>query len=70
MPVGDVDVLFRAMRAKLAEQVLRDRKTLPTQAAIDAGLAIDCGPILDALRVRNDCCRKTLVTAMEFQEYY
>lgn len=69
-PVGDREDLFRHMRAELVRRVLGERGTAPTQAAIDAGLRVDCADILDLLGVVNDCCRLHLVTAMVFADYY
>jgi DNA-directed RNA polymerase subunit N (RpoN/RPB10) len=58
------------MRAKRVSQVLQARKTAASQAAIDAGLQIDCSDILDLLGIKEDCCRGHLVSAMEFFDYY
>jgi DNA-directed RNA polymerase subunit N (RpoN/RPB10) len=69
-PVGDKEDLFRHMRAALVRATLAERGTQPTQAASDAGLQIDCREILDRLQVTGDCCRKALVTAMIFTDYY
>jgi DNA-directed RNA polymerase subunit N (RpoN/RPB10) len=69
-PVGDVAALFRHMRAARVRAVLAERGTAPALAAADAGLQIDCSDILDQLCIDNDCCRKTLVTAMIFSDYY
>jgi hypothetical protein len=69
-PVGDVEALFRHMRAARVRSALARRGTAATQAAVDAGLQVDCGDILDRLKISNDCCRKTLVTAMVFRDYY
>jgi DNA-directed RNA polymerase subunit N (RpoN/RPB10) len=69
-PVGDVEDLFRHMRAARVRAILAERGTTATQAAADAGLQIDCSDILDRLGVVHDCCRKALVTAMIFADYY
>jgi DNA-directed RNA polymerase subunit N (RpoN/RPB10) len=69
-PVGQVEDLFLAMRGRLVEAALGARQVSPTQAAVAAGLRVDCTPIFEALRVDNDCCRTRLATAMEFQSYY
>lgn len=69
-PVGQVEDLFLAMRARLVAATLGARQTTPTQAAVAAGLRVDCTPIFEALRVDNDCCRTRLATGMEFQDYY
>ena len=69
-PVGDVEDLFRHIRAARVRDVLAERGTAATQAAVDAGLQVDCGDILDRLKIDRDCCRKTLVTAMVFRDYY
>jgi DNA-directed RNA polymerase subunit N (RpoN/RPB10) len=68
--IGDRGDLFRHMRAKRVEQILKGRGTIARQAAIDVGLQIDCSDILDKLGVVNDCCRTHLVIAMEFGDYY
>ena len=69
-PVGDVEDIFRHMRAARVRGILAERGTAATQAAVDAGLQVDCGDILDRLGIDHDCCRKTLVTAMVFRDYY
>ena len=69
-PIGDVEVLFQHMRADRIREILAKRGTTATQAAVDAGLQFDCGDILDKLKVTHDCCRKALVTAMIFTDYY
>ena len=69
-PVGDVEDLFRHMRAAHVREVLAARGTAATHAAADAGLQIDCSDILDSLGITADCCRKVLVTAMDFADYY
>jgi DNA-directed RNA polymerase subunit N (RpoN/RPB10) len=68
--VGDVAPLFRHMRAARARAILAERGTTATRAGADAGLRVDCGDILDRLGVDHDCCRKTLITAMVFTDYY
>lgn len=70
LPVDDRGDLFRHMRAERVREELGKRGTAATQAAVDAGLQIDCSDILDDLGVRFICCRKTLITAMQFQDYY
>jgi DNA-directed RNA polymerase subunit N (RpoN/RPB10) len=70
LPIGEVDDLFRGMREALVRAALAGRDTTATQAAVDAGLQIDCGPLLDALGITHDCCRKSIVTAMHFCDYY
>jgi DNA-directed RNA polymerase subunit N (RpoN/RPB10) len=70
MPIGDIAVLFLRMRAARVREVLGARGTAPTQAAVDAGLQIECGDILDLLQVTYDCCRARLVTNMQFLDYY
>jgi DNA-directed RNA polymerase subunit N (RpoN/RPB10) len=69
-PIGDVADLYRHMRAARVRSVLAERGTLPTQAAVDAGLQIPCEDIFVALDVMNDCCRGHLATAMIFSDYY
>ena len=69
-PTGDVEDLFQAMRAARVRAVLAERGTAATQAAVDAGLQIDCSEILTRLGITHDCCRKVLVTAMLYGDYY
>jgi DNA-directed RNA polymerase subunit N (RpoN/RPB10) len=69
-PIGDKEDLFRFMRAARVREVLKERGTAATRAAVDGGLQIDCEDILDLLGVANDCCRGHLVTAMVFPDYY
>jgi len=69
-PTGDVEDLFRHMRAKRVAAALGARGTAATHAAADAGLRVDCSDILDRLGITADCCRKVLVTAMDFSDYY
>lgn len=69
-PIGEFDDVFRHMRAELVRKTLAGRGTLAPQAAVDAGLRVDCGPILDQLGIVHDCCRKCLVTAMSYTDYY
>lgn len=70
LSVGHVDDLFRYERTRRVKDTLKGRNTLPTLAAIDAGLQIDCSDILDRLGVVHDCCRTTLISAMVFSDYY
>jgi DNA-directed RNA polymerase subunit N (RpoN/RPB10) len=69
-PIGDKEDLFRHARAARVKAVLASRKTTATQAAVDAGLQIDCSDILDRLGIREDCCRAHLTSAMIFLDYY
>ena len=69
-PIGDVEDLFHHMRAARVRPILAERGTTATQAASDTGLQIDCSDILDQLGIIHDCCRKTLVSAMIFSDYY
>ena len=69
-PIGDREDLFRHMRTQRVREILASRGTTPAQASADAGLQIECGDILDALEVRNECCRAHLTTAMIFSDYY
>lgn len=70
LPVGDVEDIFRKLRAERVREVLKERDTTVTQAAVDAGLQIDCTDILDDLGIEEDCCRTRLTTAMVFGDYY
>ena len=69
-PIGHVAPAFAHARRKRARAALGARGTLPMQAMVDAELALPVGDILDRLAVTHDCCRKTLVTTMIFQDYY
>jgi len=69
-PVGQIEDIFGHLRAAKVKKILSERKTTATQAAVDAGLQIDCSDILDKLNIMHACCRKTLVTAMIFADYY
>jgi DNA-directed RNA polymerase subunit N (RpoN/RPB10) len=69
-PIGHIAPAFAHARRKRARTALGARGTLPMQAMVDAELALPVGDILDRLAVTHDCCRKTLVTTMIFQDYY
>jgi len=69
-PIGDVEDLFRHMRAERVRKILAERGTTATQAAADAGLQIDCSDILQVLGIVNDCCRAHLTSTMNFLDYY
>ena len=71
-PIGDIGTLFRHLRAKRVQEVLAARGTTATQAAVDAGLQIDCEDILDRLGLppERSCCRGHLVTAVLFSDFY
>ena len=69
-PIGDKEDLFRHLRAEKVREILKDRKTVATQAMIDAGLQIDCSDILDRLGIVYDCCRAHLISAMIYSDYY
>ena len=68
--IADLEDIFRHLRAAKVKEILDQRKTTATQAAVDAGLQIDCSDILDTLNIMHACCRKTMVTAMIFADYY
>ena len=68
--VGHVEELFRVMRTRKIIKELELRNTIPTHAAIDAGLQIDMSDILDKLNIRYECCRIRLATAMIHKDYY
>ena len=67
---GHVATIMAAARRKRAKQILAERDTTPTMTMVDAGLQMACGDILDRLKIPLDCCRKTLITTMIFQDYY
>lgn len=71
-PIGDVGTLYRHLRIKRIKEALAARGTTATQAAIDAGLQIDCGDILERLGIpeERDCCRGCLVTTVSFEDLY
>ena len=69
-PIGDLEDLFRLMRANKVKQILAERGTVTTQVAIDTGLQLDCSDILDKLFVESYCCRTHLTTSMRFSDYY
>lgn len=69
-PLGDREDLFRELRAERVQEVLGPRGTVPTQAAVDTGLQIDCSDILEKLGIENDCCRAHMVTGMVYEDYY
>jgi DNA-directed RNA polymerase subunit N (RpoN/RPB10) len=66
---GCMEDLFLHMRGKLVEKALAARGTAVSQTAVDNGLQIECGEILDALGLHADCCRKTMTTSMQFLDY-
>ena len=69
-PIGDVEDLFRIMRTAKVKKILESRGTITTQAAVDAGLQIDCSDILEKLFINNYCCRAHLISSMRFSDYY
>ena len=69
-PIGDKEDIFRYLRAERVREVLKERGTIATQAAVDAGLQISCEDILDKLGIPEDCCRAHLISAMVFSDYY
>lgn len=66
----EVEDLFKHLRADRVKTILSERNTTATQATSDAGLQIDCSDILDKLKINYDCCRKTIISAMDFTDYY
>jgi DNA-directed RNA polymerase subunit N (RpoN/RPB10) len=70
MPVGDVEDLFRHMKDEVTRRELEARGTVVEQAAVDPGLKISFGPILDKLGIHHNCCRVSLISAMSFCDYY
>ena len=69
-PIGDREDLFLHMRAERVRKILKERGTIPTQAAIDVGLQLDCRDILELLGITEDCCKMHLTSAMIFSDYY
>lgn len=69
-PVGDKAGIFRHLRAERVRAVLAGRDTAASRVLADAGLRIECADILDSIGVTDDCCRKTLATAMIFTDIY
>jgi len=69
-PIGDVEDLFRHLRAEKTRALLGERGTAANQAAVDSGLQVDCEDILDLLGIAHDCCRGHLVTAVVFPDWY
>jgi DNA-directed RNA polymerase subunit N (RpoN/RPB10) len=70
MPLGDMEDLYRYLCAQRIKEVLEERGTVATQAAIDADLHIECGDILDDLGIVYDCCRAHMLGGMVFSDYY
>lgn len=68
--VGHVSAVYALARRRLVEAKLAERGTAPSQSMVDTGLQIECGEILDRLAIVHLCCRKTLIAAMNFQDYY
>lgn len=70
-PVGDVYPMYVLMKKKLYLQYCADNKIKidPTYAFMNT-ISLSTGHILDALCVKKDCCRKTLLGQTEFREYY
>ena len=58
------------MREERVREVLGERDTTAAQAAVDAGIRIDCGDILDTLGIHRPCCRTHAVTSMGFCDVY
>lgn len=67
---GHVATVFAHERRRRAKAALTERGTVPNMAMVDAGLQLACGDVLDRLKIDRDCCRKTLITAMIFQDHY
>lgn len=68
--VGHAAPVYALARRRLVEAKLAERGTAPSQAMVDTGLELECGEILNRLAIVSLCCRKTLITAMNFQDYY
>jgi DNA-directed RNA polymerase subunit N (RpoN/RPB10) len=51
-------------------EILKDRDVIPTQAAADAALQIDMSDVLKRLCITEDCCKRSLATAMDMRDVY
>lgn len=67
---GHIAAVFAHERRKRVKKILSGRNTAPLMAMVDAGLQIAAGELLDRMEIRRPCCRKTVLTAMNFQDYY
>lgn len=70
LPIGDVAPLYQEMKNDIVRKLLEERGTAPTQAAIDAGLQVDCTEIYELLHIKNGCCRMRLASCMLFNDAY
>lgn len=68
-PIGDVDDLFRHLRAARVRAALEAQDVAP-DAAASARLQIDCCDLFGLLGIASDCCRMHLSTAIRFQDVY
>lgn len=73
LPIGDVAVIFRAMRRKRYEEELRKRGAEVVAAAqipIDPTMHLDMSDDYARLGITEDCCKIGLNAAMDFRDYY
>lgn len=69
-PIGQFAAAFVAIRRARVDAALAARGTLPAMAAVDPGVDVELGDVLDALGLELDCCRSAIATKMIFTDYY
>lgn len=69
-PIGDVAVVYRELRDRRMKQALEKADVAPENAYAVPDLGVETGEDLDRVGVTKPCCRVTLVTNMEFTNYY
>lgn len=68
--LDDRSMLFKALKLELVKKTLDDLETNPINAAIDPEIRISFKEILDKLHYDMPCCRKTIITNMDFSAMY
>ncbi len=71
MPIGDVAPLYAALKSSLMAEKAKELDLPVTQITLSADIQINMRDILEkTLKIRLECCRKTLTANAEFLAYY
>ena len=69
-PIGDIDDLFTILKKiiKIRFMTENDIDTDPALLSIDEDTSFELGEILDMLNIKAECCRKSMLASVKFDE--
>lgn len=70
LPTGHISSIYLEVKKALVKEELRKLDVPAARAALTPDLKLTMKKVLEDLQIREDCCRATITTALDFCDYY